>query len=79
MFQILKSAAAGDGGAARLGRLAVVNRRVMETPNYIGVTSRGAIPHLTPDNVTKHTTFDAAYMAVEDCRLCLASSLARWI
>lgn len=69
MFELLKpSAAATEAGVARLGRLAFAsNRRIMQTPNYIAVASRGVVPHLTPDNVAKHTTFDAAYLAIEDC------------
>lgn len=66
MFELLKPAVA-DVGVARLGRLAFPSRRVMETPNYVAVASRGVIPHLTPDNVAKHTSFDAAYLAIEDC------------
>ncbi|KAH6987396.1 tRNA-guanine(15) transglycosylase-like protein [Ilyonectria sp. MPI-CAGE-AT-0026] len=65
MFEILKSATA-DAGAARLGRLALASRRVMETPNYLAVASRGVIPHLTPENMERYTAFDAAYMAIED-------------
>jgi queuine tRNA-ribosyltransferase accessory subunit len=65
MFELLKPA---EAGVARLGRLAFAGgRRTMQTPNYIAVASRGVVPHLTPDNVTKHTTFDAAYLAIEDC------------
>ncbi|CCT65606.1 related to queuine-tRNA ribosyltransferase [Fusarium fujikuroi] len=68
MFELLKpSAAATEAGVARIGRLAFAsNRRIMQTPNYIAVASRGVVPHLTPDNVAKHTTFDAAYLAIED-------------
>ncbi|KAF7559050.1 hypothetical protein G7046_g5108 [Stylonectria norvegica] len=65
MFKILRSAVA-EAGVVRLGRLEIANRRVINTPNYIAVTSRGTIPHLTPDNMIKHTSFDAAYMAIED-------------
>ncbi|KAL2676751.1 hypothetical protein Neosp_010516 [[Neocosmospora] mangrovei] len=67
MFELLKPAVA-DVGVARLGRLAFASRRVMETPNFVPVASRGVIPHLTPDNVAKHTSFDAAYLAIEDYR-----------
>lgn len=67
IFEMLKSTVT-EAGVARLGRLAVANRRVMDTPNYIAVSSRGAIPHLTPDNVARHTSFDAVYMALEDCK-----------
>lgn len=67
MFEILRSAAADAGPAtARLGRLTFANRRVIDTPNYLAVASRGVIPHLTPDNVHKYTSFDSAYMAIED-------------
>lgn len=67
MFELLKPAV-GDAGASRIGRLVFAGgRRTMQTPNFIAVASRGVIPHLTPDNVAKHTTFDAAYMAIEDC------------
>ncbi|CEF83067.1 hypothetical protein SNK03_008757 [Fusarium graminearum] len=66
MFELLKPAS-GEAGVARLGRLAFAGgRRTMQTPNYIAVASRGVVPHLTPDNVTKHTTFDASYLAIED-------------
>ncbi|KAI8714294.1 Queuine tRNA-ribosyltransferase accessory subunit 2 [Fusarium sp. LHS14.1] len=65
MFELLKPAVA-DVGVARLGRLTFASRRVMETPNFVPVASRGVIPHLTPDNVAKHTSFDAAYLAIED-------------
>lgn len=71
MFELLKSTAV-DVGVARLGRLTIANRRVIETPNFLPIASRGVIPHLTPDNVTKHTTFDAAYMAIEDCKFTIA-------
>lgn len=67
MFELLRSAAA-DVGVPRLGRLTIANRRVIETPNFLAVASRGVIPHLTPDNTIRHTKFDAAYMALEDCQ-----------
>jgi queuine tRNA-ribosyltransferase subunit QTRTD1 len=67
MFEILKASTA-EVGVARLGRLAFAGRRAMETPNYIPVASRGIIPHLTPENMDRYTSFDAAYMAIEDCK-----------
>ncbi|KAG5934507.1 hypothetical protein E4U53_000681 [Claviceps sorghi] len=66
VFQVLGSAVAAAGGVARLGRLSIPGRRPIDTPNYTAMTSRGAIPHLTPDNVTKHTSLTSAYMALED-------------
>lgn len=67
-FEILKGAVT-NGAAARLGRLAFVGRLPMDTPNYIGITSRGALPHLTPYAVSKHLQTTGAYMALEDCEL----------
>ncbi|KAK4242517.1 tRNA-guanine(15) transglycosylase-like protein [Achaetomium macrosporum] len=64
-FEILKTALK-DGATARLGRLGFAGRLPFDTPNFIGVTSRGALPHLTPDNVSKHLQVSGAYMALED-------------
>ncbi|PHH89442.1 hypothetical protein CDD83_6047 [Cordyceps sp. RAO-2017] len=64
-FRVLSSAAT-DGRTARLGRLTFAGRRAIQTPNYTAVTSRGAVPHLTPDNLGKFTTVGAVYMALED-------------
>ncbi|KAG6004562.1 hypothetical protein E4U21_000946 [Claviceps maximensis] len=67
VFQILSPpVAAAAGSVARLGRLSIPGRRPIDTPNYTAITSRGAIPHLTPDNVTNHTNLTSAYMALED-------------
>ncbi|KAK8040772.1 tRNA-guanine transglycosylase [Apiospora phragmitis] len=64
-FKIIQPALE-HGLAARVGRLATANRTPLDTPTFVGVTSRGAIPHLTPDVVSKHTDIRAAYMALED-------------
>lgn len=74
LFEILSSAAA-DGCTARLGRLAFAGRRAIETPNYTAVTSRGVVPHVTPDNLSRHTSVEAAYMAFEDCQLAVVTIL----
>lgn len=65
-FDILKPAAAGDGVAARLGRLTLPQRQAIETPNFFAVTSRGVVPHLTPDTIARYGRFPGVYMAVED-------------
>ncbi|KAK8047011.1 hypothetical protein PG996_015075 [Apiospora saccharicola] len=64
-FKILQPALE-HGLAARVGRLAAANRTPIDTPTFVGVTSRGAIPHLTPDVISKHTDIRVAYMALED-------------
>ncbi|KAG5987400.1 hypothetical protein E4U43_005085, partial [Claviceps pusilla] len=66
IFKILGPSGAAAGCVARLGRLSIPGRRPIDTPNYTAITSRGVIPHLTPDNVTKHTNLTSAYMALED-------------
>lgn len=68
IFELISSAAA-DGSAARLGKLSFPGKKVVETPNFFAVTSRGAIPHLTPDNLKRHTSINGMYMALEDCKL----------
>lgn len=64
-FDVLKSIS-GDGRGARAGRLALPKRKTIETPNFFGLTSRGAIPHMTPDVIAKHTELNGSYMALED-------------
>lgn len=63
---VFKFAKGGDGVAARLGTLKLAKSAPLETPNFIDITSRGAIPHLTTDVLTKHVQVNGAYMAIED-------------
>lgn len=65
MFTITK--ASSSASAARLGLLKLPNRNQIPTPHYLALGSRGAIPHLTQDNLAKHTDIRGVYMAVEDC------------
>ncbi|KAL7931259.1 tRNA-guanine(15) transglycosylase-like protein [Trichoderma chlorosporum] len=65
IFELMGSAAA-DGSAARLGKLSLPGKKAVETPNFFAVTSRGAVPHLTPDNFKRHTSINGVYMALED-------------
>jgi hypothetical protein len=55
--------------AARLGHLALGGRNPISTPHFIVPTSRGSIPHLSPDNLQKHTDISAVYVPLEDCML----------
>ncbi|KAB5550947.1 tRNA-guanine(15) transglycosylase-like protein [Coniochaeta sp. 2T2.1] len=64
-FELLKAGLA-DGAGARLGRLAFSGSRTVETPNFFAITSRGAIPHVTPDNLEKHVPVQGTYIALED-------------
>ncbi|KIW45921.1 uncharacterized protein PV06_01627 [Exophiala oligosperma] len=62
---VLQHGTVSEAGA-RLGQLTVHNRSAIQTPHYIVPTSRGAIPHLSQDNVQKHTRISAAYVSLED-------------
>ncbi|KAI1113308.1 tRNA-guanine transglycosylase [Nemania sp. NC0429] len=65
MFKIVK-AVVKDGVGARLGTLSLPKRRPIDTPNFIGLTARGAVPHLTPDNISKLSELSGVYIALED-------------
>lgn len=65
-FEVLKSVL-GDGASARLGRLTIPHRKVLETPGFFPISSRGAVPHITPDNFAKHVESAGVYMGLEDC------------
>lgn len=50
----------------RLGRLAV-NKVTIDTPSFVAPASRGAVPHLSHDNLRDHTDIKGIYVALEDC------------
>ena len=62
-FSVVKNAVEG---AARVGRLVIPKRQSLDTPNFFGMTSRGAAPHITPDNLARHTQLAGVYMPLED-------------
>ena len=35
-------------------------------PSYVASSSRGSIPHLTPDNILLHTNIDSVHVGLED-------------
>ena len=70
MFSITRapSASAQTQNVARLGLLRLPNRNPVQTPHYVGVASRGVVPHLSPDNFAKQTDIRGIYTALEDCK-----------
>ncbi|KAI6383206.1 hypothetical protein MCOR25_000127 [Pyricularia grisea] len=65
LFTLLRASTPGTG--ARLGRLSLPGRNPVETPNFFSGTSRGVVPHVTPDNLCRHPDLvRGAYMAFED-------------
>jgi queuine tRNA-ribosyltransferase subunit QTRTD1 len=53
--------------APRLGRISLAGRKTVLTPGFIGNTSRGVIPHVSPDNFRKSVDLNGVYMPLEDC------------
>jgi queuine tRNA-ribosyltransferase subunit QTRTD1 len=51
----------------RIGRLSLPGKRPILTPSFIGTTSRGVLPHISPDNFRKCVGLDGVYVALEDC------------
>ncbi|KAI9763550.1 MAG: hypothetical protein M1835_007783 [Candelina submexicana] len=64
-FSCLRSPAKNRLGP-RLGRLAPPSSARIETPHYIALTSRGAIPHLSPDLLKEHADIRGVHVALED-------------
>ena len=52
--------------APRLGRISLAGRKTVLTPGFIGNTSRGVIPHVSPDNFQK-VNLHGVYVPLEDC------------
>jgi queuine tRNA-ribosyltransferase subunit QTRTD1 len=46
----------------------VEGRKDLETPNFLAVSSRGVIPHMTPDVIAASTQIGGIHMAIEDCK-----------
>lgn len=58
----------GDlGNESRLGTLEYPNKPPLPTPHYFSISSRGCVPHLTPDMMRDATSIKALYSAFEDC------------
>lgn len=62
---VVKDAASKSG--PRLGRLSL-NKVSLETPTFVAPASRGAVPHLSHDNLRDHTSIKGIYVALEDCK-----------
>lgn len=66
MLTIIKQAS--HGLSPRLGYLSLPGRSSIQTPHYLASTSRGVVPHITPDTFRRDTSVSAVYFALEDCR-----------
>lgn len=63
-FTLLKTTGAL---APRLGRISLAGRRTVLTPGFIANTSRGVVPHVSPDNFRKSVDVSGVYIPLEDC------------
>ena len=52
---------------ARLGTVTLSGHPPVPTPHYLAPTSRGSVPHLTPDMMLDHTAIRGVYAGFEDC------------
>lgn len=52
----------------RLGQIILRQHDPISTPSFVAATSRGVIPHITPDVVSRSTRIPAVYIGLEDCK-----------
>ncbi|KAL9128722.1 MAG: hypothetical protein Q9217_002655 [Psora testacea] len=55
-----------DNNGYRLGHLNFPRRAPIDTPHYVAVSSRGAIPHISQDVMRDNTRMKGMYTALED-------------
>ncbi|KAK6514024.1 hypothetical protein TWF506_008451 [Arthrobotrys conoides] len=75
-FRVLKTAVTdvaatstaqpGATTAARTGVLNLSKGFTVQTPNFLAPTSRGVVPHLSPDNLERNTGVEGVFVALED-------------
>ncbi|KAL4894534.1 tRNA-guanine(15) transglycosylase-like protein [Aspergillus ambiguus] len=52
--------------APRLGSLAFAGRKAISTPNFVPLTTRGAVPHISHDVMREQTAIGSVYFGLED-------------
>ena len=68
IFEVLKAIVPDDIGP-RLGRISLPDRKDLTTPNFLAISSRGVVPHITPDVISQQTQIGGVHMALEDCKI----------
>ena len=64
----------------RLGQLSLRGGKLLATPHYLPISSRGALPHASHDTIRDNMSVDGLYVALEDCESRhLGMDLAQWI
>lgn len=74
MFRFVVDAGSHAMPAPRVGQLLARGRKPISTPHYAPPTSRGVVPHVSPDMLEKHTAISALYIGLEDCKHSLRDS-----
>lgn len=59
----------------RMGHFSFPGRHTFETPHYIAISSRGAVPHLSQDTMKDSTSIKGIYAGLEDCKIRLKLGL----
>lgn len=62
----LREAATNSLGP-RVGQFLRGTHPAINTPHYVATTSRGVVPHVSPDILAKSTAVSAVYIPLEDC------------
>nr|POE87590.1 queuine trna-ribosyltransferase accessory subunit 2 [Quercus suber] len=67
MFNITVDAVtANNFGPRRAQLLLTPEHTLLETPHYLAITSRGVVPHLSPDTFIRDTNLVGVYIGLED-------------
>jgi queuine tRNA-ribosyltransferase accessory subunit len=74
-FSIAKSAGPNTV-SPRLGALIIPRRKPIQTPHFLALTSRGAVPHISQDTLRDNTNVKGVYLALEDCEAPLCDGTA---
>ncbi|KAI1006796.1 hypothetical protein K3495_g1418 [Podosphaera aphanis] len=67
-FELFGQLSSSQTLEARIGRISLLNhgKKPIETPNYFSLTSRGVLPHITPDLIASQTQIPGVHLALED-------------
>lgn len=67
VFSIINNPSEASSGAkARTGKLELPGRQPIQTPNFLANTSRGVIPHISPDAILPQAPVPGVFTAIED-------------
>lgn len=68
--------AIAEGSEARVGTISVHRRSPIQSPHYLALSSRGAVPHVSQDMMRDNTALMGVYVGLEDCESCRATGMS---